>query len=202
MGAAKKKGFYIAPETLTSMVERVKNGDSEAEAALHEACSGYVERYFRKKIQEEQDIKDLVEVTMYTAFKNINKLQEPTAFVRWLRCIAYRQCYHYYKKQENIVKLSLQDPDQAKKHIDGATPVNVKYSGIGEVGDKLRWVISELPKEQSIAMKLYYLDGYKVREIAEMRGVSTGTIKSRLRYGRIKLREKMGSYLDQHGIKL
>lgn len=197
----KKRVFYVEQDKLTSMVQRLQNGESDAAEEIYNAFEGYVERYFHKKVSDEQDVDELVADTLSTACRNINKLKTPVAFVRWLRSIAYRKCYRYYKNREKAIRYYLQNPDNPDGNSPAEIPAKVKSSGLGELNDVLYGIIDSLPEKQRVAMRLH-LAGYKVREIAQIQGAPVGTIKSRLRYGRIKIHDRMGDYLEKNGIKL
>ena len=52
--------------------------------------------------------------------------------------------------------------------------------------------LNELPTDQSRAIKLSVYDGLSHSQIAEVTGSSLGTVKTQIRRGIIKLREKIG----------
>lgn len=95
-----EKGAFLVPtEKLTSMVERAKQGDELAKSEIYATFEGYLVRYFAKKIPA-QDIPDRVQNTFTHVYRNINKVKKPAAFTTWMRTIARREIYHYYKKIE------------------------------------------------------------------------------------------------------
>jgi RNA polymerase sigma-70 factor (ECF subfamily) len=44
---------------------------------------------------------------------------------------------------------------------------------------------------------LHDIEGFSYQEISEMVGVSIGTVRSRLHYGRLKMRELLSPYFNQ-----
>jgi RNA polymerase sigma-70 factor (ECF subfamily) len=46
----------------------------------------------------------------------------------------------------------------------------------------------ELPVKQKTVVYLHYVEGYQVREIAEILGITEGAVKMRLRRGREQMR--------------
>jgi len=52
--------------------------------------------------------------------------------------------------------------------------------------------ISTLPVQQRVVIVLYYINGLSLQEIAEILAVPTGTVKSRLYYGRETLKKTLG----------
>jgi RNA polymerase sigma-70 factor, ECF subfamily len=66
-----------------------------------------------------------------------------------------------------------------------------------EVEDNDEWetvmrAVSSLPFAQRVVVVLYYLNDLSLQEIAEILEVPTGTVKSRLHYGRLALKKKLG----------
>ena len=55
-------------------------------------------------------------------------------------------------------------------------------------------MLEELPREQSSVLVLREIDGYSYGEIAELLGISPGTVRSRLARGRQKLRALLLEY--------
>ena len=53
----------------------------------------------------------------------------------------------------------------------------------------LATALSRITDDQRTAIVLYDVEGYDYAEIAEMTGVSLGTVKSRIHRGRLSLRE-------------
>ena len=56
--------------------------------------------------------------------------------------------------------------------------------------------VSSLPLPQRIVVVLYYLNDLTVQEIAEILEIPPGTVKSRLHYGRLALKKKLGMHDD------
>ena len=48
--------------------------------------------------------------------------------------------------------------------------------------------LMELPVKQKTVVYLHYVEGYQVREIAEILGITEGAVKMRLRRGREQMR--------------
>lgn len=56
--------------------------------------------------------------------------------------------------------------------------------------------LSRISEDQRIAIVLFDVEGYDYQEIAEMTGVSLGTVKSRIHRGRLALRDLLAGHMD------
>ncbi|MGH9368883.1 MAG: sigma-70 family RNA polymerase sigma factor, partial [Thermoanaerobaculia bacterium] len=60
-----------------------------------------------------------------------------------------------------------------------------------------RAAIGELPEDQRRALELAYFEGLTQQEIAERTKTPLGTVKTRVRLGLMKLRERIRPYLSE-----
>jgi len=61
---------------------------------------------------------------------------------------------------------------------------DVKNIGVGEADYETFELIMSLPAKHKIVMTLYYVEGYKSKEIAEIIGISEEAVRKRLQKGR------------------
>jgi RNA polymerase sigma-70 factor (ECF subfamily) len=66
-----------------------------------------------------------------------------------------------------------------------------------EFYEHLRTAISQLPETFRTTIVLREIEGLPYEEIAEMTGVSLGTVKSRIARARLKLQSVLQKYLDE-----
>ena len=66
-----------------------------------------------------------------------------------------------------------------------------------QLGGALRTALAALPDEQREAFLLQYEGGLALAEIAELTGVGSETVKSRLRYATAKLRAALGDVREE-----
>ena len=53
-----------------------------------------------------------------------------------------------------------------------------------------------LPEQQKIAIRLKFIEGYKIAEVAKLMGLAEGTIKSHIFRGLARLRVTMGKEIE------
>jgi RNA polymerase sigma-70 factor (ECF subfamily) len=67
-----------------------------------------------------------------------------------------------------------------------------------ELDEKVRSAMEKLPTDQRMAIVLREVEGLSYQEMAEVMGCSTGTVMSRLHYGRKKIQEWLKEYMEPH----
>jgi RNA polymerase sigma-70 factor (ECF subfamily) len=55
--------------------------------------------------------------------------------------------------------------------------------------EELRWGLSQLSPPHGECLILHFLEGFSLKEVADITGVTLGTVKSRLHYAKKALRE-------------
>lgn len=68
---------------------------------------------------------------------------------------------------------------------------DVKNIGVSEVDYETFELIMSLPVKHKIVMTLYYVEGYKSKEIAEIIGISEDAVRKRLQKGRELLKKEI-----------
>ncbi|MGL4913658.1 MAG: sigma-70 family RNA polymerase sigma factor [Romboutsia sp.] len=152
-------------------VKRAINGDRRAFESLIEYYSDrlYKEAYIRCKYEE--DAKEIVQETIYKAYRNIHTLKDPQYFKTWISRILINVSNDYLKKH-GMIDLE-HDESKYIKEIVIEDIVEVKidlYNAIDELEDKYKNVII-----------LRYVEDLKVDEISKILDRPINTIKTHLR---------------------
>jgi len=64
--------------------------------------------------------------------------------------------------------------------------------GISDDDRDLFRLIMSLPQKYKVVLDLYYIEGYKANEIAEITNTSPVTVRKRLQYGRMMIKKELG----------
>ena len=191
-------------EKLTDLVSRAKAGENEAVNDLFAAFYGDVYYFALKTVKDEQVAQDVTQETFVEIINTIDNLQEPAAFVSWMKQITYHQCTRYFKKKKDVVADEDEDGNSVFDTIAEEKAEFIPDEALDQKDFKatILSMLDELSPEQHAAVMLYYFDELSVGEIAKIQGVSVGTVKSRLNYGRKTLKEAVTAYEKKHGVKL
>ncbi len=189
---------------LIELVNSAQQGDSSAMDSLFSEFYNDV-YYFALKTVKDSDVAcDITQETFLEIFRTIDKLNEPVAFVTWMKKITYHQCTRYFKKKKDILVEEDEDGnslfDTLEDENEGSVPHDLYEKD--EFRQTIMSIVDELSEEQRSAVMLYYFDELSISKIAEIQNVSEGTVKSRLNYARKAIKKSVEAYEEKHGVKL
>ncbi len=152
-----------------------------------------------------EEAEEVVQDAFVKVHQNLEKFKDQANFSSWLFRISHNLCMDTMRtkqrKKQGFHLISF-DPQ--------ATDEEITSSNIGDLPDDMpnpaqlldseeqekviAESISKLPDYQRTVLVLHDLEGFSYQEIAEITGASIGTVRSRLHYGRLKLRELLEPY--------
>jgi len=189
---------------LVLLVTAAQRGNN---AALNEIFNEYYNDlyYFALKTVKSDDLAfDITQEAFIEIINTLGNLKEPAAFVTWAKQITYHQCTRYFKKKKDVI---VDEDEDGNTVFDTLREENSEFIP-DEALDKSDFkktvlaILDELSEEQRAATMMYYFDEMSVKQIAEIQGVSEGTVKSRLNYARKSIKNSVEEYEKKNGIKL
>lgn len=192
------------------IIPAVLRNDKQAQTALVEKTKKMVTYNCFKFAKGDQDLtEDLMQDVYIKIFTNLPSLKDSAAFPSWAKLITCHTCQDYLRK-ENRSPITYFAPGEGEDEDDPYETYADQEHQVSpekkldnkETRDMMKEIIQELPEAQRSAIILYYYDDLSVNEIAEMSDVPESTVKSRLNYGRKKIKEGVEEYQKKHGIKL
>jgi RNA polymerase sigma-70 factor (ECF subfamily) len=147
------------------------------------------------------EAQDLLQESLYRAYKSFPHFEVGTAFDRWLYQIIHNLFIdHYRKKKRRPNMTSIDEPLQnleSEKSIelpDWST--NPESEAIrNELGHQIEKGLAQLSPEYRSAVILCDIQGLSYEEIAQVLNCSIGTVRSRIHRGRKSLRSLLLPYL-------
>jgi RNA polymerase sigma-70 factor, ECF subfamily len=144
------------------------------------------------------DAEDLVSDTILRALDRRQQYQLGTNVRAWLFTILY----HLFVSRRRVCAREV--PFTECEHVGSPRlfagepdPEARFYDSL--VDERITRALEELPGPYRVAVVLSDLHGLEYREIAELLGVPSGTVKSRIFRGRHRLRKKLAGYAAETG---
>ena len=138
------------------------------------ACERRLSRKARTMLPREADCEDAVQEALLRAWTRLETLRQEAYFETWLIRILINQCRAVQRRRP---------PARAELTDDIPMPP--------EEESPLLDALMNLPKKLRIALELHYIEGYSVKESAQMLNLPEGTVKWRLSRGRAALKQQM-----------
>lgn len=192
-------------ERLTVLVQKVQEGDNQALNDLFTDTYNDVYYFALKTVKDEALAADVTQDTFVTIFQNISTLNDPIAYPAWSRQITYRLCLQHLKRQTREVVI--EENEDGSTLFDTIEEDRTEFIPGAELDKEdfkktILEMVDGLPEAQRTAIILYYYDELSIKQIAEIQGVTEGTVKSRLNYGRKAIKSSVEEYEKKNNVKL
>ena len=191
-------------EKLIGLVSKAQGGDSGAMEQLFSAFYNDIYYFALKTVKDSDTACDITQEAFLEIIRTIKELKEPAAFVTWMKQITYHQCTRYFKKKKEVLVDEDEDGntifDTLADESEGSIPSEVLEKE--DFRNTILGIINELTEEQRSAVMMFYFDELTVAQIAQIQGVSDGTVKSRLNYARKALKKSVEDYEKKNNVKL
>lgn len=144
-----------------------------------EKYSDMITRIGILNLKNSQDAKDCFQNTFIKLYLSNKTFSSEEHLKAWLIRVCVNECKNYrYLWHKNTIQI---DDVVVSKHQDDLFII---------------FEIMKLPKKQRNILYLYYYEGYKVSEIAQMLKMKENTVKSYLKRARDTLRERIGKFYE------
>lgn len=166
------------------LVKKSQNGDKKAFEDLIRMFYPYVSGFLLKNTNNSDLAEDLTQETFLKMVQNIDKydLKSKAGFGTWLITIA-KNCYIDYLRKNKVILSNIE-----ALQIDDGSDISDEIMKKMEY-EEVNKIISSLPPEQGIAIRMKYEENLTLEEIANKFGVKPKTIKSRIFDGKKKIRK-------------
>lgn len=185
MGTAKRRDGN--DDTL--LIALALDGDRRAFGRLIRGHDPAMRRLATRLTDSPAAMDDVLQEAYLKAFCGLESFDHRSTFATWLYSITYRTAIDHHRRAR-IRRASPLDDEIVSRTT--ASSSDAMMSGIVD-RSLLRKALSELPPEQAATMVLVDGEGLSYQETAEILGIATGTVASRVNRARSALRNVLGS---------
>jgi RNA polymerase sigma-70 factor, ECF subfamily len=187
------------------LLRRHVAGDPEAFGTLFARHKDRLWAVALRTVCDPEDAADALQEAMISAFRRAGDFRGDSAVTTWLHRIVVNAAVDRLRRRPTRIVSWSGDPDALETHLTQGSPGGSALTGAptgGAGGSAVGSVdatdavetrldvdaaLRMLPEQQRAALVLVDMMGYPVAEVAEILGVSTGTVKSRCARGRARL---------------
>lgn len=193
---------------MSYLVQKARENDQEALTEIYKISSPAVYKTIRVLIKDEDTVYDILQDTYVKAFTRLDQLQNPDKLIPWLKMIANNLAKDWLKKSKPVFFTDiyggeeLEDIPFEESIEDVRSELNPEMAMDQQEAKRLVMeILDHLPEDQRVVIGMFYYEEMSVKDIAQTLGVSENTVKSRLSYGRRKIKEQVLD-LEKRGTKL
>jgi RNA polymerase sigma-70 factor (ECF subfamily) len=183
MSASTMPGF-VKPDSNTdpALVAAYREGDQRAAAELIGRHTAALGRFLYSLGADRDDLDDLVQETLFRAFRRVDSWRGGASFRSWLLTIGSNLLRDEVRKRKGqLVSIEGRDiPDRADPAADLAA---------GEAEDKVREGLASLPRLQREVFLLRAQEGMEYGEIAAVLGTTPGAARVHYHHAVRRLKE-------------
>ena len=175
---------------MSKLEKKLINGDKETFIQLIRPLEKKLYVIAKSKIDSEEDVKDVIQETLLSGYKNINKLNTIENFEAWIIMILLNNCNKYYKSKKHITLVSLHENEEV-------ADLDNEYSKIDKSIEFYEY-LNQLDDEEKTLFILYYSEEMTTKKIADVTNQNENTIKTKLGRCRQKIQKYVERW-DEHG---
>ncbi|MGC6174002.1 RNA polymerase sigma factor SigZ [Lacrimispora sp. 38-1] len=140
--------------------------------------------FIKRRINNEQDVEDVLQNVFMKIYNNINKLEKLNNIHAWVYTVTKNTIIDYYRMQKHDSYLNELSEDIAIcENLDEKTTIN-------EISHCLIMMIQYLPEKYKQALTLTEIENVTQKQLADKAGLSVSGAKSRVQRARELLKEE------------
>lgn len=178
------------------LVERALAGELEAFNELVGFYQDYLFAMTVRVVRDREAAADAVQEAFFSAYRNLERFRGDS-FRSWLTRIALNAATDVlrYRKRRPADPFPEWEDDSWQPPADESE--NPERQALRRNSARvLAQALARITPDQRAAIVLYDVEGYDYQEIADMTGVSLGTVKSRIHRGRLALRDLLAGDME------
>jgi RNA polymerase sigma-70 factor (ECF subfamily) len=183
-------------------VLRLKANDDAAYDELVRVYHAQIFHVAFRMLGDSGDAADVAQEIFLKVFRNINGFKGESSLKTWIFRIAFSEILNrlrWWKRRYRQSTVSL-DVDHSGNgngyHVSDSRPTPEQALESKEREEAIQKALSKLSGDHRSIIILRDIEGFSYGEIADVLGISIGTVKSRLARGRADLKKSMIRYLS------
>lgn len=183
-----------------ALIARIEGRDADALAELYDRYSSRLMGLAQRIVGDTGEAEEVLQELFLWVWRSAASFDASRgSVVAWLLVATRSRAIDRVRARRPAARAGLRSVEAVP---DAAGPQDVEADSAHRQWERLcRSAISELPEDQRRTLELAYFEGLTHQEISEQTGTPLGTVKTRVRLGLMKLRDRVRPYLgrESHG---
>jgi RNA polymerase sigma-70 factor, ECF subfamily len=183
-------------------VQRLRANDDAAYDELVRVYHASIFHVAYRMLGDSGDASDVVQEIFLKVFRNINGFKGESSLKTWIFRIAFSEILNrlrWWKRRHRHATVSLDEDQNGNGYgyqLSDSTPGPEQILQSKEQEQAIQQALKKLSSDHRSIIILRDIEGFSYGEIAEVLGVSIGTVKSRLARARADLKKSLMRYLS------
>lgn len=161
---------------MIQLVKRSMVGDADAFLELMEQNSLAMYKVARGIVNNDEDAADAIQDTILTCFEKMHTLKKPEYFKTWMIRILINECNKILRHYKNLNM--------------GEIIQDVPNQDLSIAEFEFKEMLQKVDEKYRVVLILYYVEGFKITDIAEILNLNENTVKTRLTRAREQIRKE------------
>ena len=158
-------------------IERCKNGDVQAFHVVYQTYEKPLLGMSMRMLGQQADAEDAVQQCFLQLYRGIHKFRNDAKFSTYLYRIQMNVCLDLLRKKKHIQVVEIEETELLTQDPDVVLQLHLKRA------------IDQLPEQQKACFVLFAVKDMKQEDIAEILGISQGTVKANIHHAKNRLRK-------------
>jgi RNA polymerase sigma-70 factor (ECF subfamily) len=194
-------GDFLADDPDFEIVERVRNGDTDAFEELVRKHGRRVYRSLLGILGKPEETEDALQDAFLKAFQHLPNFEGRSRFSTWLVRIAINTGLQRLRSQKEVDSLDEENEEFRPRNIQSWMDTPEECYSREELRRLVEKEVMKLPVKYRVALVLRDLEELSTEEAAAALGLSIPGVKARILRGRLMLREAMVPYFTKVSAK-
>ena len=180
----------LAPPSEEELIRLVALGDEAAVERLYDAVSSRVFGLVRRVVRDPAQSQEVTQEIFLDIWEQASRFDPARGkAMSWILVIAHRKAVDKVRASQASSNRDLREgvKNYQESYDDVADTVETQMEA-----ERVQKALETLTAAQQEAISLAYYGGYTHQEVAELLKVPVGTVKTRIRDGMIRMRDRLG----------
>lgn len=177
--------------SVDEIIEKVINGEKSLYELIVRRFDTFLYKIGRSYNYNHADTQDLMQDTFVDAYKNLSSFQGRSSFKTWIVRIMLNNCYQRKRKSRYKTELTTDVEDNVRP-IYAQSNINTgKVIHNMELKQIIEDALSHIPQDYRMVFSMREINGFNVRETADLLKISESNVKVRLHRAKSMLRKEI-----------
>ena len=189
-----------------TLIKSYLDGDRDAFETLVKKHQQAVARLVYSILKNESAVYDVVQDVFLAVYRGIKKYRGDASFKTWIYRITVHEALRYVKKYKRHDKLFRSSSFNENDSSD-PSDTSLAFADLGgspehqmldaQTKQLIQDAINKLSDHHRLVLQLHYQEDVPVEDIAKILEIPIGSVKSRLYYARVNLKELLSPFFKE-----